>query len=82
MNTITINVTPELAYSFEKANKNEKKRVELYINTWLNEAFSKNNANERLFEIMKKSSIEAKQNGYNPDMLENIVNDLLSDDKK
>ena len=76
MNTITINVTPEIANSFEKADERDKYRAELSINAWLNEIFGKKSANHRLLEVMKKSSAEAQKNGFKPEMLV----DLLKDD--
>jgi hypothetical protein len=48
----------------EQADVREKNRAEMYINAWLNETFSKKTANESLWEIMTKSSAEAKRNGY------------------
>ena len=75
MKTITINVLPDIANSYEKANERDKTRVESYINAWLNEIFGKQSANERLLDIMKKSSAEAKMNGYKPEMLEEILKD-------
>jgi hypothetical protein len=75
METITINVLPEIAESFKKADERDKYRVELYINTWLNGIFGKKLPDERLLDIMKKSSAEAKKNGFNPAMLEEILQD-------
>ena len=80
MKTITINVLPEIANSFEKADERHRNRIEMYINAYLHDMFSKESANERLLEIMKKSSAEAKSNGFKPEMLEEIVEDLLKDD--
>jgi hypothetical protein len=82
MNTITINVSPEIANFFEKADTREKNRAEMYINAWLGETFSKKTANESLLEIMTKSSAEAKRNGYKPEMLETIIEDVLNDDNQ
>ena len=73
METITINVSSDIAKSFEKADERDKSRVELYVNMWLKEIFSPTSANQRLFEIMKKSSTEAKSNGFKPEMLEDIL---------
>ena len=83
METITINVSPEIANYFKMADDRDKKQVELYINAWMNDMFRKKSANEHLVEIMKTSSAEAKMNGYKPEMLEDISEDLLkSDDEK
>jgi len=80
MKTITINVSPEIASSYERADEKDRSRVELYINAWLKEIFIHNqvSADQRLYEIMKKSSAEAKKNGFKPEMLE----DILKDDDK
>ena len=75
MKTITINVLPEIANCFEKADERDKNRVELYINAWLNEIFGKQSANKRLWDIMKTSSDEAKRNGFKSEMLEEILKD-------
>ena len=80
MNTITINVSPEIANYFETADVGVKNSMESYINTWLGETFSKKTANESLLNIMTKSSAEAKSNGYKPEMLETIIEDILKDD--
>jgi len=82
MNTITINVTPEIADSFEKADVKDRNRVELYINMWLSETFGKKSANECLRDIMTKSSIEAKKNGFQTKMLEDIIEEILEDDER
>jgi hypothetical protein len=37
-------------------------------------------ANERLWNIMKKASDEAKSNGYKPEMLDEILDEILNDD--
>ena len=75
MKTVTINVLPEIANFFEKADERDKSRVELYTNTRVNEIFGKQSANERLLDIMKESSAEAKRNGFKPEMLEEILKD-------
>ena len=73
MKTITINVLPEVANLFEKADERDKNRVELYFNAWLSEIFGKQLANKRLLNIMKTSSAEAEKNGFKPEMLEEIL---------
>ena len=73
MNTITINVTPENANYFYKANERIRNRVEVYINALLSETFCEKSPDERLLDIMEKASAEAKSNGYKPEMLEEIL---------
>ena len=75
MKTININVSPDIADYFEKSDERDKNRAELYINAWLTDMFSKKSANERLLDIMRKSSAEAKRNGFQPEMLEDILKD-------
>lgn len=77
MTTIAIKVTSNLALAFEKADEEHKKKAELFINAWLNDFFSNQSANDRLFRIMEKASAEAKANGYDEDQL----NDLLKSDE-
>jgi len=73
MKTITINVAPDIADAFEIADDRDKNRAELYINSWLYGIFGKKSANQRLLDVMKKSSAEAIRNGYKPEMLEDIL---------
>lgn len=77
MESIIINVPPYLADAYRNADENKRRNAEIYINTFLNELFSDQPANERLFETMKKATAEAKENGFTPDMLD----DLLKDDE-
>jgi hypothetical protein len=77
MESIVINVPPYLANAYKNADESKRRNAEIYINTFLNELFSDQPANERLFETMKKATAEAKANGFTPDMLD----DLLKDDE-
>lgn len=65
MKTIAINVPPSLADAFEKADADRKRKAEVYINAWLSDFFSNQSANDRLFEVMKKATVEAKAKGFN-----------------
>ncbi|MCS3736215.1 hypothetical protein [Mucilaginibacter dorajii] len=65
MKKITINVPPNLADAFEKADAESKRKAELFINAWLTDFFSKQTANDRLFEVMKMATQEASANGFN-----------------
>jgi hypothetical protein len=73
MKTIAINVPPNLADAFEKADTERKRTAELYINAWLADFFSNQSANERLFDIMKKATAEAKANGFNEAELQELL---------
>ena len=73
MKTIAINVPPNLADAFEKADSERKRTAELYINAWLADFFSNQSANERLFGIMKKATAEAKASGFNEAELQELL---------
>lgn len=73
MKTIAINVPPGLADAFEKADADRKRKAELYINAWLSDFFSNKSANERLFDVMKKATAEAKERGFNETELQDLL---------
>ncbi len=75
MKKIAINVPPNLAKAFEQADQESKRKAELFINAWLSEFFGNQTANERLFEVMKKATLEAKANGFNEDELQELLKD-------
>jgi hypothetical protein len=75
MKKIAINVPPNLADAFEKADGESKRKAELFINAWLTEFFSKQTANERLFDIMNHATAEAKNNGFNEAELQALLKD-------
>lgn len=77
MESILISVPPYIARAFNNADDDKKRNAEIYINTFLNEIFSEEPANERLFKTMKKASDEAKGNGFTTD----VMNELLKDDE-
>lgn len=64
MKKIAINVPPNLADAFENADIESKRKAEIFINAWLTDFFSKQSANERLFEVMKRATAEASANGF------------------
>ncbi|WP_262245348.1 hypothetical protein [Parapedobacter soli] len=72
MKTIAINVPPNLADAFEKADIERKRTAELYINAWLVD-FLGQPANERLFEIINKATAEAKAKGFNETELQELL---------
>ncbi len=73
MKTIAINVPPNLADAFEKADIERKRTAELYINAWLVDFFGQQSANERLFEIMNKATAEAKAKGFSDAELQELL---------
>lgn len=75
MKTISIHVPPSLATSFEQADESKRRIAEIYINSWLSDFFNTNKPNEKLLDIMKKASDEATRNGFNPDIIDDILKD-------
>jgi hypothetical protein len=75
MENITIPVPPFIAQAFAKADAAVKRKAEIYINAWLNDFFSGQPANERLFALMKKGTSEAKAKGFTPDQLDELLKD-------
>jgi hypothetical protein len=73
MKKIAINVPPNLADAFEKADGESKRKAELFINAWLTDFFSKQTANDRLFEVMKMATQEATANGFNEAELQALL---------
>lgn len=73
MKTIAISVPPNLADAFEKADAERKRIAELYINAWLVDFFGNQSANERLFDIMKTATAEAKAKGFNETELQELL---------
>jgi hypothetical protein len=73
MKKIAINVPPNLAEAFENADGESKRKAELFINAWLTDFFSKQTANDRLFDIMKKATKEASANGFNEEELQALL---------
>lgn len=73
MKTIKIHVPPDLAKAFEKADIERRKKAELFINAWLTDFFSDQTANERLLDIMKKATAEAKANDFNEAELKELL---------
>jgi len=75
MENISIPFPPYIARAFEKADTSVKRKAEIYINAWLNDFFSGKPANEQLFAIMKKATVEAKANGLTPEQLDELLKD-------
>ena len=75
MESIVINVPPYIADAYKNADEDKRRNAEIYINTFLDELFSDEPANERLFKTMKKATTEAKANGFTPDMMDELLKD-------
>ena len=70
--TITIQVTPEIAKVFRSASETERRKMELLLNLRLLEV---TRAQKPLEQIMREISRSAKERG----LTEEIFNDLLAD---
>ncbi len=75
MESIIVNVSAHIANAFKNADEKKRRNVEIFINTCLDELFSNESANERLFKTMKKATDEAKANGFTSDMLNELLKD-------
>jgi len=75
MKTISIHVPPALASAYEQADPDRKRKLEIYINAFLNDFFSNQSANDRLFETMKKATLEAKSKGFSQEELDKLLSD-------
>lgn len=73
MKTIAIKVSPNLADAYEKADIEYKRKAEQYINAWLTHFFNNQKANDTLFDIMKKATIEAEKNGFTESKLQELL---------
>ena len=69
--TITIQVTPEIAKAFRSASEAERRKMELLLNLRLLEV---TRARKPLEQVMREISRSAKKRG----LTEDILNDLLS----
>ncbi len=70
--TITIQVTPEVAKAFRSASEGERKKMELLLNLRLLEV---TRARKPLEQVMREISRSAKERG----LTEEILGDLLKD---
>jgi len=70
--TITIQVTPEVAKAFHSASESERKKMELLLNLRLLEA---TRAHKPLEQVMREISRSAQERG----LTEEILGDLLKD---
>jgi len=70
--TITIQVTPEVAKAFRSASETERKKMELLLNLRLLEV---TRTRKPLEQVMREISRSAKERG----LTEDILKDLLAD---
>jgi len=70
--TITIQVTPEIAKAFRSASEGERRKMELLLNLRLLEV---TRTRKPLEQVMREISRSAKERG----LTEDILNDLLAD---
>jgi len=75
MSTISLRVPSDLAHKYEQANEEKKKKVEQYINAWLNMFLTTQSPDAKLLEIMRQTSAIAKGNGMTPEILDELLAD-------
>lgn len=68
--TITIQVTPEVAKAFRSATEAERKKMELLLNLRLLEVTRSRNSLE---EVMREISRSAKERGLTEDILDQLL---------
>ena len=68
-----IPVSDFISSAFAKADPGTKRKVEIYINAWLNDFFKSKSANEQLFDLMKKATLKAKSKGFTEDKLDDLL---------
>jgi hypothetical protein len=75
MQTISIHVPPALAKTYENANEEKKQRAEQFINAWLESFLGSKTPDDRMFDLMKQATANAKKNGLTPEKLEELIKD-------
>ncbi|OPZ98018.1 MAG: hypothetical protein BWY70_01336 [Bacteroidetes bacterium ADurb.Bin408] len=77
MKQVSIFLNPDVAKAYMQATAEDRKKVNAIVNRWLkNIFFRKKTPKEKLFETMDELSIEAKEKGLNPEILEQILQEI------
>lgn len=77
MKQSVISLKPEVAQAYMEATEDDRKKVNEMINRWLkNILFRRKDPRERLIETMDDIGTEAKQNGLNSDILDQILGEI------
>ena len=72
METITIEVEPDIARAYQEANLMERKKMQLILNSSLKQFMNRRS----LEEIIQEMQAQAQANG----LTQEILNEILSDD--
>jgi hypothetical protein len=77
MQTISLKVSPSIAKAYEAADMEARRRLEILVNVYMKQLLQLQSPRERLLSILEKGAAEAKNKGFTPDLLD----DLLKDDE-
>lgn len=69
MESITIQVDPELAQAYRDADSEKQQKIAIFLNIMLKKAVNQ----KPLLEIMQEASQQAIANGMTPEILESIL---------
>ena len=71
METISIEVEPEIAKAYQEANLIERQKMQIILNGWLRQFMNRRS----LEEIIQEMQAQAKKNGLTQEILNEILND-------
>lgn len=71
METISIEVEPEIAKAYQEANLIERQKMQIILNGWLKQFMNRRS----LEEIIQEMQAQAKKNGLTQEILNEILND-------
>lgn len=71
METITIQVDPQIAQAYREAEPEKQQKISMFLNVMLKKAMNQ----KPLLEIMQEASQQAIANGMTSEILESILND-------
>jgi len=71
METISIEVEPEIAKAYQEANLIERQKMQIILNGWLKQFMNRRS----LEEIIQEMQAQAKKNGLTQEILDEILSD-------
>ncbi|MBF2056387.1 MAG: hypothetical protein IGQ45_03990 [Cyanobacterium sp. T60_A2020_053] len=71
METITIQVDPEIAKAYRETKPEKQQKIGMFLNVMLKKAINQ----KPLLDIMEEASQQAISNGMTPEILQSILND-------
>lgn len=71
METISIEVEPEIAKAYQEANLIERQKMQIILNGWLKQFMNRRS----LEEIIQEMQAQAKKNGLTQEILDEILRD-------